>query len=153
MSWLTTSELQKRISLNSDKDTAEAFCGIFPIDDLPEFVPHHPFLIIVNTHTHNLNGEHWLCVFIDKDREGELFDSLATPPKLILTRWLNRFTRRWKRNHLMYQNPLSATCGGYVLYYCLNRLNYNSLEKMLQTFTKDTYVNDNYILNFFNALE
>lgn len=153
MSWLSAGELEKKLIRNSDEKTANAFYGIHAMDMLPEFIPHYPFLMIVNTHTHNLGGEHWLCVFINKEKCGELFDSLSMPPNLILSQWLNRFTRQWRRNHLMYQHPMSATCGAYVLYFCLNRLNYDSFDKVLRPLTKYPHVNDIYVLNFFKSLE
>ena len=153
MSWLGTDDLLKKVKRNGDTETREAFYGVYPIDKLPKFVPHRPFLMIVNTHTHNLNGEHWISIFIDNKRQGELFDSLAVTNNVILSQWLNRFTHRWKRNDCIYQNPLSATCGAYVLYYCLNRLNFDSLQSFLQTFTKSPLVNDTLVLDFFNVLE
>ena len=153
MSWLSTEDLLRKVKRNSNSDISKVFHGVYPIDKLPKFVSHRPYLIIVNTHTHNLEGEHWICVFINDNREGEVFDSLANVPNAILSQWLNRFTCRWKRNECIYQSPLSATCGAYVLYYCLNRLNFDTLQDFLQTFTKKPLVNDILVLDFYDRLK
>ena len=110
MSWLTEDDLISKISLNSSLETMLAFDGVHPIDDLPEYIVQLPFFMIVNTHSHNLPGEHWKAVFIDKEKNGEVFDSLALPTSTLLSRWMNRFTRKWTVNELTVQHPLSQTC-------------------------------------------
>ena len=44
------------------------FAGVFPLDRLPKSL-RAPANFIVNTHTHNLPGEHWIAVSYQK---GEL---------------------------------------------------------------------------------
>ena len=77
MSWLSTKDLIDKVKRNADGATLAAFHGVFPIDELPSAVPHYPFFMIVNTQSHNLPGEHWITIFIDADRRGDIFDSLA----------------------------------------------------------------------------
>ena len=153
MSWLSSSEIVRKVKRNGGMKTRQSFAGVYPIDKLPQFVSQHPIFMIVNTRTHNLEGEHWICVFINEERQGEVFDSLAQAPNTMSTRWLNRFTRRWKRNECSYQNPLSPNCGAYVLYYCLNRLNFPSFHHVLQTLTHDPLINDQLVLGFYKTLE
>ena len=153
MSWLSDRDIVSKIERNADSKTLKAFFGVYPIDQLPPFVPHLPLIIIVNTHTHNLQGEHWKTVFIDKDRNGELFDSLALPVSSHLTRWLNTFTRRWITNHLSYQDPFSATCGAYALYFTLLRLDCLSLQSVTETFSRYPNVNERGVLSFYNRLK
>ena len=109
MSWLPADSILKAIEKNADKETKKAFHGVYAIDNLPTFISHYPFMMIVNTHTNNLSGEHWLAIFIDKDRNGELFDSLSFPVNTTIMRWTNKFTRKWLTNASRFQNPLSAT--------------------------------------------
>ena len=153
MSWLSEQDIVGKIRRNADSKTLQAFFGVYPIDKLPLFVPHLPIIIIVNTHTHNLKGEHWKTVFIDKDRNGEVFDSLALPVSAHLNRWLNIFTRRWKTNHLSYQDPFSATCGAYALYYTLHRLDVPHLKSVTETFSRYPHVNECKVLSFYNQLK
>ena len=122
MSWLSGREMTDKIKRYGDTATRDAFHGVYSIDNLPFAVPRHPFFMIVNTQARNLPGEHWKTIFIDKNKRGEVFDSLAVPLNNILIRWLNRFTRSYTVNRIAYQHPLSTTCGGFAVFYVLNRL-------------------------------
>lgn len=151
MSWLTNKELETKIKQHGDKATRDAFYGVFSIDNLPFAVPRYPFFMIVNTQAHNLPGEHWKTVFIDKDRRGEVFDSLALPLTNTLIRWLNRFTRTFTVNHLAYQHPLSASCGVFAMFYVLHRLkNPNCVTTM---FTASLHDNESRVLDFYHMLQ
>ena len=153
MSWLTGYELENLIKKNGDEETRKAFLGIFAMDCLPEQVPHLPVLLIINTHTSNLSGEHWKAVYISKERNGEVFDSLAQPTSTRLLRWMNRFTRKWIRSSLTIQNPLSATCGAFVLYFILTRLHVSKFTDCLQLFSSDLHKNDLLITQFVSNLK
>lgn len=153
MSWLSGADLADKVKANADTETGQAFHGVFSMDNLPNSVPRRPFLIIVNTQTHNLPGEHWKVVLIDEDKHGELFDSLALPVSNVLIRWLNRFTVRWKTNRLSFQHPLSATCGAYVLYYLLNRLRVKNLDSITAAFTAYPFANECVVKHFYRSLK
>ena len=153
MSWLSNKDLRRKVEKNATPQTLVAFNGIYSIDNLPDFIPCRPYLIIVNTHTHNLPGEHWLCIHIDKDKNGELFDSLALPVSDILIRWLNKFTRKWKSNVRSFQHPLSPTCGSFVLYFILNRLHVKDFESITAVFSYSPSVNERFIAHFYRALK
>ena len=149
MSWLSGEDLIKKIKRNADGATLAAFHGVFSIDNLPFAVPHYPFFMIVNTQAHNLPGEHWISVFIDADRRGEMFDSFALPPSNILVRWMNRFTHSFTSNRFTYQHPFSTTCGAFALYYVLHRL-HNS-DCMTEAFSADIAINEERIRYFFTV--
>ena len=151
MSWLSGPNLEKKIKQHADKATLDAFGGIFSIDALPFAVSHYPFFMIINTQTHNLPGEHWITIFIDKDRRGEVFDSLALPLTNILIRWLNRFTRTFSMNHISYQHPLSATCGAFAVFYVLHRL--KDPKCVSTTFNSVPHVNVQRALSFYYSLK
>ena len=149
MSWLTTKELIEKVKRNADGATLAAFHGVFPIDELPFAVPHYPFFMIVNTQSHNLPGEHWISVFIDANRRGDIFDSFALPLSNVLIRWMNRFTRSFTSNRFTYQHPFSASCGAFTLYFILHRL-HNS-DCMTEAFTTDVVINEQLIHHFYDV--
>ena len=153
MSWLSNKTLIRKVKKNACAETLDAFNGIYSIDALPDFVPHRPFLIIVNTHTHNLPGEHWICILIDKDKNAELFDSLALPVSNILIRWLNLFSIKWKKNSQSFQHPLSSTCGAFVLFFVINRLHVKDFESLTDVFTSSPLLNEKTVENFYRALK
>ena len=147
MSWLSGQEIEDAIYHHADKATREAFYGICSMDQLPFSVPHYPFFMIVNTQAHNLPGEHWITVFIDKNRRGEVFDSLALPLRKPLSRWINQFTRSIRRNHLAYQHPLSDSCGAFAVYFVFHRLRYNV------NFSASLQKNERLVRSFYHSLQ
>lgn len=153
MSWLSDKQICEKVRKNANVETKEAFYGVYPIDDLPQFIPHLPIFIVVNTHTHNLEGEHWKTVFINKQRYGEVFDSLAQPMNNLLIRWMNRFTHSWKTNRKVYQHLKSTTCGAYALYYILKRLDYPSLDTFCKSFTPSINNNECLVQSFYKELK
>lgn len=147
MSWLSGYEIENAIYTHADDVTREAFHGVYSIDQLPFAVPHYPFFMIVNTQAHNLPGAHWISVFIDKNRRGEVFDSLAIPLPKPMSRWMNQFTRSLTRNHLTYQHPLSDSCGAFAVYFVLHRL------RSKVNFSSSLYENENKVRNFYHSLQ
>ena len=99
------------------------------------------------TQAHNLPGDHWIAVLIDENRRGEVFDSLALPPRKPVSRWLNQFTRSISRNTLAYQHPLSDTCGAFALYYVFHRLNSHVL------LSNSVHANEHVIRRFYETLQ
>ena len=143
MSFFSGKEIEDAIYKYADESTREAFVGVYSIDKLPFAIPHYPFFMIVNTQAHNLPGAHWITIFIDEKRRAEIFDSLALPPQQLVMRWINQFARSMTRNTLMYQHPLSDTCGAFALYFVFHRL------KGPVTFTKTIHVNENIVRSFY----
>ena len=152
MSWLSDHEIEEAITANADAVTREAFLGVFPMDTLPSFISSYPVLLVVNTQSHNLPGEHWIAIFIDKNKRGEVFDSFAMPPNILLSRWMNRFSSTWKTNFRSFQNPLSATCGAYVIYFILKRLSVRSLHDISLSLSAQPHVNDKHVVDFYKTL-
>lgn len=152
MSWLTSNELHDLIQSYSDKATKQAFIGIFSMDKLPQSLPQLPILLIVNTDSSNLPGEHWKAVFISSEKIGEVFDSLALPIEIFLHRWMNTFSWKWTVSKRRIQNPLSATCGAFTLYFVLNRLNKKSMSDCIRIFTNNLHANDVLMENFVDEL-
>lgn len=140
--WLSTQDLEYFIHTFANTKTKNAFLGVFPINHLPQRLPHFPVLFIINTNTSNLPGQHWKAIYVSKRREGEVFDSLASPVSLILEHWMNTFTRKWTISTLTLQNPLSPSCGAYVLYFIMSRLNHSSLQSCIAPFSSNVIDND-----------
>lgn len=153
MSWLSSKQIQDKVKKNASEEVKNAFYGVYPIDKLPDSIPHLPIFIVVNTDTHNLDGEHWKTIFINKDRYGEVFDSLAQPMSNLLIRWMNRYTRRWKKNYKVYQHSRSTTCGAFALYYILKRLDHSSFYSFTQTFSRSIPKNECLVQSFYNVLK
>ena len=148
--WLSTLDLENFVDKFADEKTKVAFLGVFPINCLPRNISRLPVLFIVNTNSANLPGQHWKAVYVSENRIGEIFDSLATIVSLRLEQWMNCFTKRWTLSKYTLQNPLSPTCGGYVLYYIMTRLKHKSMNSCISVFKNDIVYNDIFVERFFN---
>ena len=150
--WLTTQDLCYFIERFADEKTKSAFLGVFPINHLPKRITHLPILFILNTHTDNLPGQHWKAVYVAKDGNGEIFDSLASPISLKLSNWMNVFTKKWIASTLILQNPVSPSCGAYVLYYVMMRLRHSNFNDCIALFSPNLIDNDKLMKLFMTSL-
>src|SRR5260370_4762244 len=66
--------------LLKNKYTMNVFCGVLPIDHLPQKQVRKPCSFIVNTHNSKLPGEHWFAIFVPKRGYIEYFDSYGKKP-------------------------------------------------------------------------
>lgn len=154
MSWLSDKQITNKVRRNGNIKCKNAFYGVYALDKLPKFISHLPIFLVINTHTSNLKGEHWKTIFIDKKRRGEVFDSLAQPMSSMLIRWMNRFTKSWKKNRKRYQHQKSTTCGAFALYYIMKRLDFPSLESFTsKSFSSSLTANESLVRKFYKALE
>ena len=148
MKWLTTLDLENFILQFANEATRKAFLGVFPMNYLPRNISQLPVFFIINTNTSNLPGQHWKAVYISTKRLGEVFDSLATPVGLQLQQWMNRFTKKWTPSSMTLQNPISPSCGAYVLYFVMTRMKHKSLKSCLLPFTNNVVENDRIVEQF-----
>ena len=94
------------------------FIGVFPLNAFPKVLK-IPSYFIINTHTINLPGEHWLAVAYQQRGEIHAFDSFGQFYPFSLVRHLKRYGRL-KMNKKMIQHPLTNTCG----LHCIKWLQY-----------------------------
>lgn len=92
------------------------FIAVFPIDKLPKYLV-APANFIVNTHTHNLPGEHWLAVSYQKGGHVHAFDSFGVYYPHMLRDYLQRLKRSCTvhYNNYQYQEINEKTCGLYCI--------------------------------------
>ena len=86
------------------------FIGVFALDRIPSHIS-HPSCFIVNNHTQNLEGEHWLAVRYEKCGEIYVFDSFGYYyPKMLIERLCRLPFKRLILNRIVYQMPWETTC-------------------------------------------
>lgn len=99
------------------------FCGVYALDELKNckdmFYP-PPSRFIVNTHTHNLAGEHWIAINFEKDGIVYAFDPLGFSYPLRLSNFLKRLGNRVVFNYDMHQIPILPTCGLHCILWLMN---------------------------------
>ena len=114
MKMLHTNEIERILS--HDKRTKNFFRGVFAKDELP-LQATTSSLYICNTDPSTRGGEHWVAIYFDKKRHGELFDSfgMLRPLEKEFERFLTRNSVSWFRNNKTVQHVLSDACG----YHCI----------------------------------
>ena len=117
---------------------------------------HHlrlPAMLVVNTDPHNLPGRHWICIYIDGQRQGDVFDPLATPLSNTVIQFMNMWARKWVTNSVMVQHPLAHSCGIYVIYYLTHRLCTASMSELMQTWSANLAKNEVLMYDFYRRLQ
>jgi hypothetical protein len=114
------------------------FQGVFSADKLPM----NPYLFVANTDISTKAGEHWVGIFVNKNRQGEYFDSFGRPPNEEFTRYMNATCISWIYNTKQLQSVVSAFCGMYCVVFCKLKARNFDLRKIITMFSSDTGLND-----------
>lgn len=150
MSLLSNIQLRNKMRSCSNHYSKRHFLGVFSRDSLPKKVDNYPCTLIINTDTKNLPGKHWIAIYISSFKEGEFFDSFGCEPPQDVALWMNKFTNKWKKlNSVRLQNPLSTTCGKFVLLFVNERPIVNNYSSIRNRFVKDTVTNDDIVNQYF----
>ena len=96
--------------------------GVFARDKLPDLMyERRPFALVLNTDPRSKPGQHWLAIFGPLYGPLELFDSFGISPSSYDL--ANLFPTH---SRIQLQNPFSALCGHYCIYFIYKRSNSRS---------------------------
>ena len=112
-----------------------------------------PAIIVVNTHTSSLPGEHWIAIITQKNNPCIVFDSLRIAPiPTVILRWVYKYSAK---NYILpmniIQHPFSHSCGLFCIYFIEQLLVHQvSLPLLLNKFDyKDPTTNETLIADYF----
>lgn len=114
------------------------FQGVFSQDTLPTT----PRVLVCNTDPSWKPGEHWVAIYVDKNDNGEYFDSFGRPPSKHFESYMNSNCRRWTFNKKQLQSRISGFCGFYCCLFVVLRCRGLDMTKIIAMFTNDTGYND-----------
>ena len=135
--------------LRRDAKCGPMFLGVFACDRLPSSIDKsRPTLLVCNTDTHDMPGEHWISIYIEDSSYAEYFDSFGGPPEAPFRTFLHRHCARWIYADRHLQSVISRFCGHYCIFYCLHRARGKNLNAIGNMLTYDTGLNDYLIHNF-----
>lgn len=121
----------------------KTFLGVYAIDQLPRTLPtKRPLLLVCNTDPIQKPGQHWIAIYIGPNSYGEYFDSLGLTVPSTFKKFLDRYCSRWITVDRQLQSVISSFCGHYCVYYCYWREKGRDLNKIVNSFTNDTGLND-----------
>ena len=154
VNWLTGDQLVRLIRKNANLPTQVSFLGVFAVDTLPLYISKLPVLLIVNSDTSNLPGQHWRAIFIENTQHGEVFDSLAMPVSHLLEKWMNINTVKWTASTTIIQHSFFQSCGAFVVHYVLHRLSERNMEDYTKKhFSVNKERNEICIRNYIHGLK
>ena len=135
---MTTSlELNEKLCFLSE------YLGAFPRDRLPK-VRKYPSALIMNTHPSHKEGEHWVAVYIDKNKKGIYFDPFGLYPlEEEFKKFLNdNCENGWTYSSKIIQSIKSVNCGGYCYTFIILRSMGYPLNHIWGLFDDNTDIND-----------
>ena len=95
------------------------YLGAFSLNTMPSAMSSEAASFIVNTHTYNLPGQHWMAVRrIQQD--AWIFDPLAFPPVPELCNYLLSLCHNLHICKVNAQPAQTQTCGQHCVYYLYN---------------------------------
>lgn len=140
--------------MRKDKHVAPFFEGVFAADTLPRRLHKTPALLICNTDPITKPGSHWIAFYIDRDGQGEFWDSYGLPPIVPSHRkFLDRHCKKWTHNHTTLQAIDSQVCGEYCVLYLVHRAHGCTLRSFVKKlFTRDSVKNDHVVRKLFQRM-
>lgn len=125
------------------------FKGVFASDCLPLNVK-LPFACIINLSTSKQIGSHWVSLYIDENHHCEYMDSYGLKPKIkYIIYFIKMHSKTLSINNIQLQHVASNTCGKYAAIFLLYKINGGTLHNFTKLFSKNTFINDLSINNYF----
>ena len=122
------------------------FAGVYARNKLPTCRLRVPCLMVCNTDPDTKQGQHWIAVYIDKERHGEYFDPYGIPPfHFDFIDFLKRQCKTWSYNHIRVQPLNSLTCGQYCIYYLVHREMGMTMRDITENLDSSTYLVDDFV--------
>jgi len=140
--------------IKNDKYARKYFCGVIPIDQLPNKKLSETCNFIVNTDKSTGRGKHWVAIYAPKNGLIEYFDPLGIKP---MNEEIYEFIRLNSTNYLYNNHPIqhltSIKCGLFCLFFILTRTRGISMVKSTKFFSEISYLNDELIDIIFKKIK
>ena len=134
--------------LSTDRYSKDCFLGVFARDELPN-IKEYPTCFIFNSKPRTHEGEHWLAIHYDKNKNAIFFDSYGMHPEYYnLEKYLEITSRDWTYNKTRLQGS-SSYCGYYAMLFLICKTR-NETNKFFKYFNTNYNLNDKKILKFIN---
>lgn len=141
---------QLKCAIKADTEMKNVI-GVYAADGLPK-IKQLPCGLIVNTDPHQLPGKHWIAFYITKNGVLECFDSYGRSPS-VYSSYIERYMKTFDKilvNTKQLQGLNTRVCGHYSLFYLMCRCRGFSMQEIIDIFTHDFIVNDQYVYDFIN---
>jgi hypothetical protein len=169
-SWLSTNDINYVLQQYEKVDNNFKFIGALPSDfykvisknqlyDIYNDIYNYVRIgLVFNLDTHDLNGSHWVALYIDNDLKTiEYFDSLGKAPNKYISKFIKMINSKLNKNsNKKYDNKINkivhqtenSECGVYSIYFIIHRLFGNTFNELTMNVIKDKDMNK-FRLNIF----
>ena len=141
--------VQLKCVIECDPFMKKGVLGVYPLDAIPKTLPKR-YGFILNTDPRHLPGQHWLAFYCDDEGRVEFFDSYGNPPSKYSST-IQTFMRRQSNariNSVRLQSIESTVCGQFCLFYLFMRTRGYSMLRIIDYFSTDYSVNDEFVYEF-----
>lgn len=134
------------------------FVGVLACDQLPKNISKYPTMLIVNTHPSFMPGEHWVAIYITKDKDGYFFDSFGhSPENRRFPPEIKHFLRKncvtVSYSGRVVQSELSTKCGQHCVFFLCNIQKGMSYKQFINMYGPDPVCNDAMVCRFVNRIQ
>lgn len=147
-----TSVIRKRVVTGTD------FIGVLACDQLPEHkLCKYPAMLVVNTHPSDRPGEHWVAIYITKQKHGYFFDSFGNPPGCDrfpeeIINFLNHNCYEMSYSRKQVQNNRSTTCGQHCVFFLCHIQKGLSYARVIGMYRDNVVNNDAMVCRFVSRI-
>lgn len=135
----------------------QCFLGVQACDELPKRkIQWFPAMTIVNTDPSHLPGEHWLALYITKDKNGCFFDSFGNTPDIFAPEintflWKNSIAVSYSKRQV--QSHQAVSCGQHCVFFLYHMQKGMSFDRVLKMYTDNLLRNDAMVCKFVNNIK
>lgn len=143
---LGMNEIDIHCYLILDKYISNVYKNVIASDELKQINNESESIFIVNTDPGYMKGTHWVAIY-SKRGYCELFDSLGNDPSKYgsdFKQFMNQY-ETFVYSNIQIQSINSTKCGIFCIYYCYYKARGYSIEQIVDTFSTDTWVNNDLI--------
>ena len=116
------------------KKLGRVFKGVHALDQLACLNRHAPAAYVFNTKPITAPGEHWVAVYVMKNRKAVYFDSFGFPPQHTeIIRFLKKHATKWTFSRKMIQNPFTVVCGEHCIVFLTHFHRFKKLQCSLKS--------------------
>ena len=132
------------------------FLGVLACDQLPKnHVCKFPAMLVVNTHPSNMPGEHWLAIYISKNKHGYFFDSFGNPPDNFPAE-INNFVMKnctvMSYSRRQVQDTNATTCGQHCVFFLCHVQKGMPYTQLINMYGSNLVCNDAMVCQFVSKI-
>jgi len=136
-----------------EKEYKSAYLGCFSKDELKKQKPYCKFAV-VNNADENKTGTHWVCFYACKNQPDiYFFDSMGCPPAEDIQKYLQKVSKKTKKNIVINTMQLQAlgtdSCGWFCLFVLTHLAAGHPWKDVLGVFTTNPTWDEKLLYNYY----